>query len=507
MYILTLVSIWGIAYPQYVWYKTFSNEDSGGEMAFYRDRALLMSTVKRTSIEPDQFTNSIHVIDENGHFISKNIIGLSNSFSRTIPFEKNNDILFASIKSQKDLEMCTIDTLFIGILSSLKHKTEYQSSSQAYFRYPYSIFKGRNDLHFISGVESRTAREDVCISDSVNQFVMCYNQEGDILWERSYSLSSIGFGNYSYHSNLMAYTPDQLITYGSIQSNSTRLLCPAFVKLNAITGEPLSMFYLELANQLHPDSLYQFYVGRQTGNIALTKNQDIAFCGLVDTVNALSIGGRPFVGVCDTKGNLKWFKRLNNTNIPSSVKVIPLSNGNLFLVFNDRTQRRIWIYIFDADGTIVQSTFIQNLVNIQNSPYVMTDALLTPQGELVISGNTSKMGGAGVIFIDKPFIAKVFGNRGLPYQNPYEGNMVDVAAYYRFPFSMYPNPSNGHVKIKTGEDGTLYLYDVWGRLVWEETVERYKDETDLSALPKGLYIYQFLSAKNNEIQSGKIIIE
>ena len=75
---------------------------------------------------------------------------------------------------------------------------------------------------------------------------------------------------------------------------------------------------------------------------------------------------------------------------------------------------------------------------------------------------------------------------------------------------IYPNPSNGFLSIKIGENSSeannFEVYDFLGKLVYSTQLSVSTQVLDLSNQAKGFYFYK-LSSGNKKITSGKIIID
>jgi hypothetical protein len=73
-------------------------------------------------------------------------------------------------------------------------------------------------------------------------------------------------------------------------------------------------------------------------------------------------------------------------------------------------------------------------------------------------------------------------------------------------FQVYPNPANKQVQIASLKKGTFTLSDLNGRVHLTKQVEPLSDqEIDISALPRGLYIYQMRT--DGVSKTGKLIVE
>ncbi|MCD4792772.1 MAG: T9SS type A sorting domain-containing protein [Bacteroidales bacterium] len=70
---------------------------------------------------------------------------------------------------------------------------------------------------------------------------------------------------------------------------------------------------------------------------------------------------------------------------------------------------------------------------------------------------------------------------------------------------LYPNPGNEHLNIRTAVQrlgGEFTMYDITGKLVFQQKITERLTEINTGDLPTGTYIYNY-THKGNEIESGK----
>lgn len=72
-------------------------------------------------------------------------------------------------------------------------------------------------------------------------------------------------------------------------------------------------------------------------------------------------------------------------------------------------------------------------------------------------------------------------------------------------FSVYPNPSLGHVIINTNQQGNITLFTISGQAVLQSTCVFGQNTLELNQLKSGLYYYQF-TTNNGESKTGKLVI-
>lgn len=75
--------------------------------------------------------------------------------------------------------------------------------------------------------------------------------------------------------------------------------------------------------------------------------------------------------------------------------------------------------------------------------------------------------------------------------------------------SVYPNPNNGQFtfNFNTPVTGSVEIYDLMGRKVYQETVQSEKTEMNLNGQPDGMYFYRVISNSGSLIGEGKVIIQ
>lgn len=90
-----------------------------------------------------------------------------------------------------------------------------------------------------------------------------------------------------------------------------------------------------------------------------------------------------------------------------------------------------------------------------------------------------------------------------------ESNEIDVDIDEEVSSRVYPNPTSDYVNIDLSDawesDVIVVVYDMFGRIVYEETMNDIKTtQIDMSALSNGFYILQIKSEKLNIIKTNKI---
>lgn len=75
-------------------------------------------------------------------------------------------------------------------------------------------------------------------------------------------------------------------------------------------------------------------------------------------------------------------------------------------------------------------------------------------------------------------------------------------------WSVYPNPVIGelNVQVLQGEEATIEIIDVTGKLVKKEKVNESNQKVDLNSLVTGIYLYQIRSEQNEILRTGKLLV-
>lgn len=93
-------------------------------------------------------------------------------------------------------------------------------------------------------------------------------------------------------------------------------------------------------------------------------------------------------------------------------------------------------------------------------------------------------------------------------------NVITMIPYVADDFSIAPNPSNGHFKVKTGataymgKEISMRIVDNTGRVIWgrnDKFSEQGSLEIDVQQLPRGIYIFEVTSA-NSVVGRKRIIL-
>ena len=71
---------------------------------------------------------------------------------------------------------------------------------------------------------------------------------------------------------------------------------------------------------------------------------------------------------------------------------------------------------------------------------------------------------------------------------------------------IYPDPAEDYINIETNpllNDGTLNIYDIGGRLISTQSVNKSKTEVRISNFPSGVYVVKVLSKE--VVENGKFV--
>jgi hypothetical protein len=94
-----------------------------------------------------------------------------------------------------------------------------------------------------------------------------------------------------------------------------------------------------------------------------------------------------------------------------------------------------------------------------------------------------------------------FTTSWLPYLGVDDDNDVKNIA-----LEVYPNPTNGIINQKTeNKNARLKIFDISGKVVFEDILAASQQRVDISSLPKGNYILKVISANREE--SKKIVLK
>jgi hypothetical protein len=128
-------------------------------------------------------------------------------------------------------------------------------------------------------------------------------------------------------------------------------------------------------------------------------------------------------------------------------------------------------------------------------------------------GNLSLFTESGVCFTDVNFWLNCFAeNNTLKYKDNANGFTSCLYYYQKLYVTLSPNPFHGAatLEIRNGELGIknleLKIYDVMGRVVHEQIVNRNSEIVNRDGLPDGLYFYQLRTNDYELIGTGKFVI-
>jgi hypothetical protein len=89
----------------------------------------------------------------------------------------------------------------------------------------------------------------------------------------------------------------------------------------------------------------------------------------------------------------------------------------------------------------------------------------------------------------------------------YLNTSTGIRTVHNNAFSMLPNPSTGNIKFsfKQFQSGSLEIFSLIGKLVYNSQLKQNNELHDLSFLPKGIYIVQFRNVAGS--WSDRLVIE
>jgi hypothetical protein len=74
---------------------------------------------------------------------------------------------------------------------------------------------------------------------------------------------------------------------------------------------------------------------------------------------------------------------------------------------------------------------------------------------------------------------------GLSYANNW------VPSMEKGHFSVYPNPAEDILTVRSDYPGTLSIFDLAGKIMLQQETQKHTDRIDISALPSGVYVVSF----------------
>lgn len=119
-----------------------------------------------------------------------------------------------------------------------------------------------------------------------------------------------------------------------------------------------------------------------------------------------------------------------------------------------------------------------------------------------------------------PHLESVYGNRNPFIDNPYLATIIwggpvaedrwsiaSVADNKAFEISLYPNPADEivYVQSTSGAIDRYTIYDVFGKLIFQHTLDVSENSIDVSAFANGLYFFEFSSEGSKTVQ--KVLVQ
>lgn len=163
----------------------------------------------------------------------------------------------------------------------------------------------------------------------------------------------------------------------------------------------------------------------------------------------------------------------------------------IFTKYNSSTGTRDTVGFGEREFTDTVDTYEEAEVDIIYTSQDNPDSLL-----IVFSSSISVTGGAQdgtLFFVD---------NVGFDFPTSIEAPKARQMA-------MYPNPAKGQVTFQNDKQHAVQLivFDLLGREAIRKIVNPGPQQVDISALQKGVYLYQVIDSQNGEVFTGKLQVK
>ena len=159
--------------------------------------------------------------------------------------------------------------------------------------------------------------------------------------------------------------------------------------------------------------------------------------------------------------------------------------GGYFTSYNE-TERN-YIARLNTDGTL-DGTF--NPGTGADQPVFTTS--IQSDGKLIIGGDFTSYNGT-----ERIRIARI------------NGGVLATPVFEKDALVIYPNPNKGVFNIQTNDTSgakSIVVYTLLGQRIYSKAITAIETTIDISGQPKGVYMYK-VSGENNEVKSGKLVIE
>ncbi|MBD0403640.1 S8 family serine peptidase [Flammeovirga sp. EKP202] len=185
---------------------------------------------------------------------------------------------------------------------------------------------------------------------------------------------------------------------------------------------------------------------------------------------------------------------------------------------NDQAELQSFTFLADLNDNIVEDVEAE----IMDQEILIDESLFDVEGQLVISFKLStgammtqnqwiQTSGKDSLLLEEGMQFEVFSEDKLTTET-YTVKMkdsTDPTSIVMFPkdvINVFPNPTQGEVKIKHHEAGTLFIMDMNGKKVVVQELGINQSQLNLSHLLSGMYIVRF-EGQTSELWLTKLIIE
>jgi hypothetical protein len=171
------------------------------------------------------------------------------------------------------------------------------------------------------------------------------------------------------------------------------------------------------------------------------------------------------------------------TNLKST-----LNSDTIFGTINSNIISLLDIDLSKYRDKVIKTSLIVTDTCLNKGDYIYNYFLIIGDSIIQIQLNTDTDGDG---------VSDINDNRPIFY-NPNQ-EITGISDLENFDFiKIYPNPTRNQLYINSEETGTIFIYDVFGRLIIQKSISKYLEDIDVSELSSGTYLLKFYSESTNK---------
>jgi hypothetical protein len=318
-------------------------------------------------------------------------------------------------------------------------------------------------------------------------------------------------------SNLEIYTPSAYedcstldLTFSKPDSVSGDFTFYYSISGSAINGIDYSFLpdsIIVPAGQNSTSISLDIYQDNQTEGIETIIFNYSSLCGetvsmfQIDDQKSLELASSPVYEICSDHGPITMYVEVAQGIPPFTYSWLNYESSFSGITVNPTDTTTYRVYVTDQCGSIDSTDFIVNVFSLPDTLILNLDTLtstisfIEPEGEYIgywLGGDTlNEIDNQPQLTLTAPgnytvYLQFTYGCQ--LFSNTIQFNPTGIAELNQISFKLFPNPADDYFSISVFDDCNLEIYDLAGKLLENELVNKGTQFISTVKIPQGLYI-------------------